>query len=1050
MKTITQKAPYSPRARRCWAAVILILAAMCWVEAQAFVFTSNTTIGALNTDYEGQDLVISNCVLTVDGPHSFASVRLATGGTLTHSAAANGTISVTVPVLDEPQVLTGTNAVALVNSNIVLSSVVVKDFGGTLVYANNVDYVLGTAGGQTSLQRTDLSTIPDGSMVLVTYDYLYGSTNSGLNLTIAGDLETEPGAAINADGRGYSGISGVGRGGAAGSPISGGGGGHGGYGGISSSNSPGGTVYDSVVQPIDKGSGGGNGTTGSGGAGGGAIRLVVGGAARLNGSISANGANGTVTRSGGGAGGSIWLTAQTLVGTGTISSDGGAGEPIHGGGGGGGRIALYFATNLFSGTIVARGGSGFGIGGAGTLYREASDFSMKQVLLDNGGRSGTNTLIQVGNSADVTVSGGAVGMVSGSLTIRNLVLVSGSRLTTMNPTQPLTLTVSSATIQSGASLLLDGLGFPARSGSGYGGTYTSGITTWGSGAGHGGYGGFSGYTSAYPGMYYGNPTAPNKPGSGGGGVVSTNVAGAGGGVLRMTVTDALVLDGRISANGTSGLFAGGGGGSGGSLWLTVGTLSGTGSITASGGNGILPTGGGGSGGRIAIEFSTNLFAGSIAAYGGSGTNGGAAGTVYFKPANQNGSLVVDNGGNACTNTPLTVSGTYSLTVKGAARAQATSSQLFLSGLLVASNGWLLTAASPSSGYSVTVNGNATIATGGRYFADGLGFPGNQGPGAGRYYYYYSPGYSGGGGGHGGAGGFGGNSNAIGGAPYEGAISPNQAGSGGGYYGQDYGSTGGAGGGFISLTVTGTLLVNGSISANGTMGTAAGAGGGSGGTVRLSAGILTGAGSISADGGNGNGPNGGGGGGGRISMAYTTNLFAGTVSAFGGSGTKWGGAGTIYTKANNQQLGQLLLNNNGVLSTNTSFYESGFSSLTITGGAIGTLPALASVGTLTIASNSWLNMNTASLTVSGSAVLDAGGGITADGTGSPANSGPGAGSISTPVKGGGGHGGYGGGNFPSGGGVYGLLSGPTTIGSGGATPAALPNRPLAGQGAEPRA
>ncbi len=104
------------------------------------------------------------------------------------------------------------------------------------------------------------------------------------------------------------------------------------------------------------------------------------------------------------------------------------------------------------------------------------------------------------------------------------------------------------------------------------------------------------------------------------------------------------------------------------------------------------------------------------------------------------------------------------------------------------------------------------------------------------------------------------------------------------------------------------------------GFAEGSGGGSGGSVWLTVGTLAGAGTISANGGMGNGFGlwgGGGGGGGRIAIQYGVNLFFGTTSARGGSGSAWGGAGTIYTKANSQSWGQVLVDNGGQAGTNTT-------------------------------------------------------------------------------------------------------------------------------------
>jgi hypothetical protein len=115
-------------------------------------------------------------------------------------------------------------------------------------------------------------------------------------------------------------------------------------------------------------------------------------------------------------------------------------------------------------------------------------------------------------------------------------------------------------------------------------------------------------------------------------------------------------------------------------------------------------------------------------------------------------------------------------------------------------------------------------------------------------------------------------------------------------------------------VAGTLQVDGRISAAGGAAISPNFGGGSGGSIWLTAATLAGAGVISANGGAGNGL-GGGGGGGRIALQYSTNVFLGVLSAFGGGGYTSGGAGTIYTKANSQSYGQLLVDNGGHAGTN---------------------------------------------------------------------------------------------------------------------------------------
>ena len=107
-----------------------------------------------------------------------------------------------------------------------------------------------------------------------------------------------------------------------------------------------------------------------------------------------------------------------------------------------------------------------------------------------------------------------------------------------------------------------------------------------------------------------------------------------------------------------------------------------------------------------------------------------------------------------------------------------------------------------------------------------------------------------------------------------------------------------------------MRVDGTVTANGANGVNERSGGGSGGSIWLSATNFTGTGLLSANGGAGEPAQGGGGGGGRISLWYDTNGFSGISLARGGGGYACGGAGTIYTRVNSQSTGQVLVDNGG--------------------------------------------------------------------------------------------------------------------------------------------
>jgi hypothetical protein len=266
---------------------------------------------------------------------------------------------------------------------------------------------------------------------------------------------------------------------------------------------------------------------------------------------------------------------------------------------------------------------------------------------------------------------------------------------------------------------------------------------------------------------------------------------------------------------------------------------------------------------------------------------------------------------------------------------------------------------------------------------------------------------------------------VGGNVYDLTASPNIAGSGGAQSTPNY--IGGWGGGAVRVIVTGTLQMDGRISANGGNGSGLGGGGGSGGAVWVSAGTLAGAGLISANGGNGgmNNPNSAGGGGGRIAIFFTTNSFTGLISAYGGGWTNFGGAGTIFLKTNSSSFSTLLVDNGGNIGTNCAVsgdFGSSLADLTVSGGAVALVPGSWSIRNVQVRSNAVLvpptSLSLQTLTVSGSATIDPGGAISADGAGYAAAQGPGSGySTYTGFRGGAGHGGFGALNPPVRGGAY---------------------------------
>ncbi|GAB4837156.1 hypothetical protein Ancab_002067 [Ancistrocladus abbreviatus] len=122
--------------------------------------------------------------------------------------------------------------------------------------------------------------------------------------------------------------------------------------------------------------------------------------------------------------------------------------------------------------------------------------------------------------------------------------------------------------------------------------------------------------------------APYSYGSKGGSTSKeVDYGGGGGGRVKFSVKEYLVVDGCVLAEGADGGNQGGGG-SGGSIYILAYRMSGSGTISACGGDGF----GGGGGGRISVDIFSRHDGPTIFAHGGSSygcaANSGAAGTFY--------------------------------------------------------------------------------------------------------------------------------------------------------------------------------------------------------------------------------------------------------------------------------------------------------------------------------------------------------------------------------------------------------------------------------------
>ena len=223
----------------------------------AATFTSNAFISSSNTNFDGQDIVVIGCTLTIDGSHAFSDVILLDNGVITHSFSPTGLIADTFQISGEEHTLAGTTAASLAVTNVNPTTIIVTALTNSIRYANGIDYtVTGPAVGPTQIARTPASTIPDGATVLVTYNATR-TVAAGLTLAVTNNVIIDDGCAIYASGGGYGGGAGPGAGGHGVDAVTGTGGGHGGLGGATSSPYTGGFSYGMTMAPINLGSGGG-------------------------------------------------------------------------------------------------------------------------------------------------------------------------------------------------------------------------------------------------------------------------------------------------------------------------------------------------------------------------------------------------------------------------------------------------------------------------------------------------------------------------------------------------------------------------------------------------------------------------------------------------------------------------------------------------------------------------------------------------------------------------------------------------------------------------
>ena len=664
--------------------------------------------------------------------------------------------------------------------------------------------------------------------------------------------------------------------------------------------------------------------------------------------------------------------------------------------------------------------------------------------------------LTVKNGATLTVGGGSTVTVAAGVTVtgNSSIVLAGANTTAQvgGSWQGAGVTIDAASIEvdAGSTINADGQGYVAGAGPGGAPVNSS------AGGSYGGLGG-DGYPNIASGPTYGSLTAPTDLGSGGSARIGGEVGGAGGGAIRLVVSGTLTNDGVISANGSSPVGPYTGGGSGGSVYVTAGSLIGSGSFTANGSSAEA----GGGGGRIAVYYGANSnftgFTTSTATGGTTGSVGGNGTAGFFDTSAPNSNLNVYQdfiipAGSSVSYNAVTVAAGAALTIGGG--AQLTVAGTFtVTGAVVAQS--VNTTAQVNNnwhGAGVTIDAaTLQVDATGSLSADGQGYVAGAGPGG-------APTGTSAAGSYGGLGGNG-YPNIAPGPTYGSVTAPTDLGSGGSDRVDP--EVGGSGGGAIRLVVSGTLTNNGVISANGSAPSGPYAGGGAGGSLYVTTSVLTGTGSFAANGGPGGEA---GGGGGRIALLYTTNSGFNLVqvTANGGSAGNAGAAGTVDLLAAN---GNLTVSDNLALPPNSNLT---FTNITInnkgalTLGSGTTLAAnaitVSGAGNLFIGGGSTLNV-TAGVTVTGKSNLvlqglnttaqvsgawqgagatinaasiqvDSGSTINADGQGYVAGAGPGGAPVNSSA--GGSYGGLGGDGYPNvaPGPIYGSLTAPTDLGSGG--------------------
>jgi hypothetical protein len=307
------------------------------LTASAAFFSADTAIGVGNTNYDGQDIVIYNCTLTVDGPHSFSDVLLVGTGVLTHTAGTNGLL----PNPVHPGSFVNAGLFLNISNDLILEP-------GTAINADGKGFGGGNGPGAGA---TALSDIPYGP------PFYYSSGGGGGFGGFGGESlsEASGGAAYGM----VMGPTNCGSGGGAGAGMGGAGG------GAVVLNVGGNIILDGNIT-----ANGADGVAESSGGGSGGGIWLTGDSIEGIGAISANGGTGEEFTGGGGGGGRVSIIVVTNTFTGTVIAQGGAGAI------GGGAGTIY------------------------TISTNMGNATHGQVIVDDGGLQGASSMVDIGAPFD--------------------------------------------------------------------------------------------------------------------------------------------------------------------------------------------------------------------------------------------------------------------------------------------------------------------------------------------------------------------------------------------------------------------------------------------------------------------------------------------------------------------------------------------------------------------------------------------------------------------------------------------------------------------------